>query len=130
VKRRAGIAALVVLALSATAAAAGTKPVTITGVDASRQPLIAIQVQVPKGLAAKGTPKFTATQNGQEIQGLTVSDPNQGVQILVATDTSRSMRGTPFDRAVAAARTFGSSKAASDEFSVLSFGDTVSAASR
>jgi tight adherence protein B len=129
VRRRAGIAALVMLAVSATVAGAAPKPVEITNVDASRQPLIAIQVQVPPGVAGKGTPAFTGSENGRPIQRLTISDPNKGAQILTALDTSRSMAGKPLDRALAAARTFGASKAAIDQFSVLSFGNQVSAAS-
>jgi tight adherence protein B len=129
VKRRASIVALVVLALSATVAGAATKPIQITGVDASRQPLIAIQAQVPQGFAGKGTPAFSATENGRAIPSLTISDPNKGAQILAALDVSRSMKGKPLDRALAAARTFGATKAAIDQFSVLSFGNQVSAAS-
>jgi tight adherence protein B len=130
VKRRAGIAAAIVLALSATVAGAATKPaVVITGVDASRQPLIAIQVHVPHAVAKDGTPPFELKENGRSVAGLTVSDPNKGADLMLVTDTSRSMRGKPLDQAVSAARTFANSKAPIDQFSVLSFGDEVSAAS-
>jgi tight adherence protein B len=129
VKRRAGLAALVVLALSASLASAATQPLQITGVDTSRQPLIAISVRAPVGIAGKGTPAFSVTENGHPISGLSIADPNKGANILAALDVSRSMRGQPLARALAAARTFATSKQAIDQFSVLSFGDRVSAAS-
>ena len=128
-KRRAGLAALVVLALSASLASAATQPLQITGLDTSRQPLIAFSVHVPAGIAGKGTPAFSVTENGHPISGLSISDPNKGANILAALDVSRSMRGKPLAQALAAARTFASTKQPIDQFSVLSFGDQVSAAS-
>jgi tight adherence protein B len=129
VKRRASIAAFVLLALSATLASAATKPIHITNVDTSRSPLIAISVQAPASLGAHGTPAFEVSQNGDPVSGVTVSDPNTGANIGLAIDTSRSMRGKPLDQALAAARTFTIAKSSRDQFTVLSFGDQVSAAS-
>ncbi len=128
-KRRASIAAFVLLALSATLAGAATKPIHITNVDTSRSPLIAISVQAPASLGAKGTPAFVVSQNGSPVSGVNVSDPNTGANIGLAIDTSRSMRGKPLDQALAAARTFTVAKSSRDQFTVLSFGDQVSAAS-
>jgi tight adherence protein B len=129
VKRRASIAAFVLLALSATLASAASKPIHVTSVDTSRSPLIAISAQAPASLGAKGTPAFTVSENGQPVSGLNVSDPNTGSNIGIALDTSRSMRGTPLAQALAAARTFTVDKSTRDQFTVLSFGDVVSAAS-
>jgi tight adherence protein B len=129
VKRRASIAALVLLALSATLAGAATSPVKITNVDTSRAPLIAISVQAPAALASKGTPAYTVSENGQPVSGLNVSDPNTGTNIGLAVDVSRSMKGKPLDQALAAAQQFTVDKRQKDEFTVLSFGDSVSAAS-
>jgi hypothetical protein len=88
VKRRAGLAALVVLALSASLASAATQPLQITGVDTSREPLIAISVRAPVGIAGKGTPAFSVTENGHPISGLSIADPNKGANILAALDVS------------------------------------------
>jgi tight adherence protein B len=129
VKRRASIAAFVLLALSATLAGAATKPIRITNVDTSRSPLIAVSVQAPASLGGKGTPAFTVSQNGDPVSGVSVTDPNTGANIGLAIDTSRSMRGKPLDQALAAARTFTIAKSSHDQFTVLSFGDQVSAAS-
>jgi tight adherence protein B len=129
VKRRASIAALVLLALSATLAGAATSPIKITNVDTSRAPLIAISVQAPAALASKGTPAYTVSENGQPVSGLNVSDPNTGTNIGLAVDVSRSMKGKPLDQALAAAQQFTVDKRQKDEFTVLSFGDSVSAAS-
>jgi tight adherence protein B len=129
VKRRASIAAFVLLALSTTLAGAATKPIRITNVDTSRSPLIAISVQTPTSLGANGTPAFVVSQNGVPVSGVSVSDPNTGANIGLAIDTSRSMRGKPLDQALAAARTFTVAKSSRDQFTVLSFGDQVSAAS-
>lgn len=128
-KRRASIAAFVLLALSATLAGAAAQPVKITNVDTSRAPLIAISVQAPAALAAKGTPAYTVSENGQPVSGLNVSDPNTGTNIALAVDVSRSMKGKPLDQALAAAQQFTVDKRQKDEFTVLSFGDSVSAAS-
>ena len=128
-KRRASIAAFVLLALSATLAGAATSPVKITNVDTSRAPLIAISVQAPASLAAKGTPAYTVSENGQPVSGLNVSDPNTGTNIALAVDVSRSMKGKPLNQALAAAQQFTVDKRQKDEFTVLSFGDSVSAAS-
>jgi hypothetical protein len=65
VKRRAGLAALVVLALSSSFASAATQPLQITAVDTSRQPLIAITVHAPAGIAGNGVhlpPQFFQTE--------------------------------------------------------------------
>jgi tight adherence protein B len=129
VKRRASIAAFVLLALFVTLAGAATKPIRITSVDTSRAPLIAISAQAPPGLASKGTPPFTVTENGQPVSGLKVSDPNTGANLGVLIDTSRSMKGKPLAKALAAARTFAAEKSPRDQVSVLSFGHQVSAAS-
>jgi tight adherence protein B len=129
VKRRASIAAFVLLALSVSLAGAATKPIRVTSVDTSRAPLIALTAQIPEGLAAKGTPAFAVTENGQPVSGLNVSDPNTGANIAIAIDTSRSMKGKPLATALAAARTFTVDKSQGDQITVLSFGDQVSAAS-
>jgi tight adherence protein B len=129
VKRRASIAVFVLLAFSATLAGAATKPIRITNVDTSRSPLVAISVQAPTTLGANGTPAFVVSENGNPVSGVRVSDPNTGANIALALDTSRSMKGKPLDQALAAARTFTVAKSARDQFTVLSFGDQVSAAS-
>ena len=128
-KRRASIAAFVLLALSATLAGAAAKPIRITNVDTSRSPLIAVSVQAPTSLGGKGTPAFTVSQNGDPVSGVSVTDPNTGANIGLLVDTSRSMRGKPLDQALAAARTFTVAKSSRDQFTVLSFGAQVSAAS-
>jgi tight adherence protein B len=129
VKRRASIAVFVLLAFSATLASAATQPIRITNVDTSRSPLVAISVQAPTTLGANGTPAFVVSENGNPVSGVRVSDPNTGANIALALDTSRSMKGKPLDQALAAARTFTVAKSARDQFTVLSFGDQVSAAS-
>jgi tight adherence protein B len=126
VRLRACIAALAALAISATAAVAAPAPLRAVKVDTSRAPLIAISVQAPPALAAKGTPAFTVSENGRAVSGLTISDPNKGAEIGLVLDASRSMQGAPLARARAAARTFVGSKRAIDEFTVLSFGNQVS----
>jgi tight adherence protein B len=127
VKLRACIAALAALAISATAAVAAPAPLRAVKVDTSRAPLIAISVQAPSSLAAKGTPAFTVSEDGRPVSGLHVSDPNKGAEIGLVLDASRSMQGAPLSRARAAAQTFVDSKRAIDEFTVLSFGNQVSA---
>jgi tight adherence protein B len=128
VKHRACIAALALLALSATAASAATQPLHVVGVDTSRLPLVAVTVQAPDALAAKGTPALSVSEDGRPVSGLRVSDPNKGASIVEIIDASRSMKGAPLAKALAAARSFSAAKRPIDQFSVLSFGNQVSAA--
>jgi tight adherence protein B len=128
VRNRACIAALALLALTATAASAADPPLRVTQVDTSRLPLVSATVQAPAGVAAKGTPAFSVSENGRTVSGLRVSDPNKGASIVEIIDASRSMQGKPLAKALSAARAFSAAKRPIDQFSVLSFGDQVSAA--
>jgi tight adherence protein B len=127
VKLRAYLVALGVLAVTATAATAAPPAIRVTNVDTSRLPLVSVTVHAPESLAAKGTPAFGLTENGQTISGLHTSDPNTGAAIDLLIDASRSMKGKPLAKAIAAARAFAAAKRPIDQFSVLSFGDEVSA---
>jgi tight adherence protein B len=127
-RRRAIVAALATLALSASVASASTQPLRVTQVDTSRLPLVGVTVQAPPALAAKGTPALTVTENGRPVSGLTISDPNKGAEIQLVLDGSRSMIGGPIAKAVTAARAFAAAKKPIDALSVLSFGKVVSAA--
>ena len=125
---RAVIVALASLAVLATGASAATQPLRITRVETSRLPLVSVTVQAPPSLAAKGTPAFSITEDGRPVSGLRISDPNKGAAIVEIIDASRSMKGAPLAKALAAARAFSAAKRPIDQLSVLSFGNEVSAA--
>ena len=93
-------------------ASAATQPLRITRVDTSRLPLVAVTVQAPASLAAKGTPAFTVTENGGPSRVCASRIPNKGATIVEIIDTSRSMKGEPLAKALAAARTFSAAKRA------------------
>jgi tight adherence protein B len=128
VNRRALALAGVIAALAAPAAGAATKPLQIVRVDTSRLPLVSATVKAPTAFAKSAAPAFTVRENGKPVSGLQVADPNSSAQIAEIIDASRSMKGKPLAKALVAARTFAAEKRPNDELTVLSFGDTVSAA--
>lgn len=111
-----GVAALVL----ASTAVAGLE---VRGVDASGYPTIRATIvtdeptQVPP----------TLTENGRATAGLAAQNLATGKSVVVAIDRSQSMQGTPFEDAVAAARTFVAGKSPEDRLQVVIFGATAQA---
>ena len=111
------------------AAGAATQPLRITQVDTSRLPLVAVTVQAPPASRRRARRRTRSSENGRPVSGLHISDPEQGSRDRRAPiDASRSMKGTPLAKALAAARSFSAAKRPNDQLSVLSFGNEVSAA--
>lgn len=114
--------ATVALALPVAASA----NVRVTGVDASQYPTIRATVISSAG------PSYgpALTENGLHVTGLQAVNLANSKSVVLAIDRSRSMRGTKFANAIAAARQFVASKPGSDSVSVMTFASSVAAVSR
>jgi tight adherence protein B len=104
-------------ALVPVAASAGAR-VKLRGVDVSGYPTIRATVVAPS--ASDQAP--TLTENGRKVLDLTAQNLANTKSVVVAVDRSRSMAGQRIADAAAAARSFVSSKARSDEVGVVVFG--------
>ncbi len=105
------------------AASAGVR---VTGIDASHYPTIRATVISSSG------PSFapSLTENGAHVTGLQTVNLANSKSVVLAIDRSRSMRGSKFANAIAAARQFVASKPPSDRVSVMTFASSVVSVSR
>jgi tight adherence protein B len=106
--------ALIALVLPTVAAAS----VQLRGVDASAYPTI--RASVVSSAGARVAP--TITEDGLPVAGLEEQNLGQAKAIAALIDRSQSMRGTPLNDAVAAARSFVGAKQPADELAVIAFG--------
>jgi tight adherence protein B len=92
--------------------------VELKGVDVSGYPTVRATV-VTDRLTSQPP---TMTENGRPAAGLSAENLGRAKSIVVAIDRSRSMVGTPFEDAVAAAREFIAAKPLQDRIQVVVFG--------
>lgn len=96
------------LAASWTWPAAADQSVRIRGVDLGDFPTVAITISV-QGSARLGAADVKVLENDVRAHGAAVrplGSSDQGVDVVLAVDTSNSMRGAPLQTAFAAAREF------------------------
>jgi tight adherence protein B len=105
------VAALVVAA----PAAAG---VSVTSVNTGSFPTVHATVVSSRG--AEAAPRVT--ENGRPVAGLIAQNLGHAKAVVLAIDNSRSMKGDPLRAAIAAARSFITSKPRADAIAVLAFG--------
>jgi tight adherence protein B len=113
---RLAAAGLTLIALALPTAAAAS--VQLRGVDASAYPTI--RASVVSSAGASVAPAIT--ENGQPVAGLEEQNLGRAKAIAALIDRSQSMRGTPLNDAVAAARSFVAAKQPADELAVIAFG--------
>ncbi len=128
--RRSAVVALLsglALVLAGGAAAASSGPgdsaVIIRKVDVSSFPTVAITVAAGSA-ATLGRSDFRLSESDGQVSAFTVrtlADTGQAVDVVLAVDTSRSMRGAPLRSALAAARTFVGSLPPSASVGVVMF---------
>ena len=114
--RSVGLLAAAAAALAAAAPAGAA--VRITHVDTSSYPTIRATVISSAGQTV--VPKLT--ENGLPVVGLQSLNLGRAKAVVLAVDTSRSMKGKPLADAINAARDFIDSKPAADAVSVMEFG--------
>ena len=107
-----------VLAVLVTPVAAGAS-LSLRGIDTSGYPTVRVTVVAP--VAQTAAPP-TLTENGNQVVGLHAVNLAATKSVVIAIDRSRSMAGTKLADALAAARAFLRTKAASDKVSVVGFG--------
>ena len=118
------IALTVVFALSMLASVAGAAAgagVTITGLDSTDYPHVVVNVVT--GRPSSTTPRLT--ENGVRVSGFGAVNLGAAKSVVVAIDTSRSMRGPSLSSASIAAQSFVQRKASGDRIAVVSFGRAV-----
>jgi tight adherence protein B len=103
------------LVLALPGAAAGAE---IRGVDTTGYPEVRFTVET----AEPGTKAPSVLENGAPVAGLEAENLGRAKSILLAVDSSASMRGTPLDNAVAAARAFVAAKPTGDRIGIATFG--------
>jgi len=114
--RSARLLATVAAALAAASPAGAA--VRITHVDTSSYPTIRATVISSAGPTA--VPELT--ENGVPVVGLQSRNLGRAKAVVLAVDTSRSMKGKPLADAITAARNFVDSKPAPDAISIMEFG--------
>jgi tight adherence protein B len=110
--------ALTVVALLAPVAASAS--VTLRQVDSTGYPTIRATVVAP--VASDQAP--TLTEDGRQVVDLTAVNLASSKSLVVAIDRSRSMAGSQFSDATAAARDFLAKKSGADRVAVVVFGST------
>jgi tight adherence protein B len=110
-------AAVVLLALVLTPAAAATGAVRIAGVDTSGYPQVRVTVLAPSGAAQP-----TLEENGIPAAGLQAVNLGRAKSVVLAVDRSQSMAGRSLRNAAAAARAFVAAKGPNDQIEVVTFG--------
>ena len=118
---------LLVLAAAslAIAAPAADAAVTVRGLDTTRLPLVRITVAADSSTPGK-VPGFIVNENGRAVGALTVGAPSEASSIVLAIDTSGSMKGGPIAEALAAAGEFLGSVKQGDQIAIVGFGHTAS----
>jgi tight adherence protein B len=116
---------LLVLAAAslAIAAPAADAAVTVRGLDTARLPLVRITVAADSSTPGK-PPGFVVNENGRAVGALTVGAPSEASSIVLAIDTSGSMKGGPIAEALAAAGEFLASVKQGDQVAIVAFGHT------
>lgn len=130
-KRLFAIVAALVLGLSTVAFAQASGPeIEIVDINASRyaeggQTLMVVEFRnLPE---APDPAQLAITVNGQGVSGLevaTLGESTVPVGVVLAIDTSGSMRGSPIDSAKAAAKAFVAQKRPEDSIALVTFADT------
>jgi tight adherence protein B len=105
------------LAALAVPGAAGAS-LSLRGIDTSGYPTVRATLVAP--VPADAPP--TLTENGRQVVGLSALNLASAKSVVVAIDRSRSMSGSKFEDAVAAAREFIHAKSRSDRVAVFAFG--------
>jgi tight adherence protein B len=114
--RRTALVAAALLAVAAPAAAASN--VHVKGVDTSDYPTVHVSVVTTGSLSQP--PRMT--EDGSPVEGLQAENLGREKSVVLAVDTSRSMKGKALVDAARAARAFVAAKPPADRIAILGFG--------
>ncbi|MBM3673591.1 MAG: VWA domain-containing protein [Actinobacteria bacterium] len=121
-----GLLAAIVVALSPTAAHADAGQLEVLGVDTSEAPNVTITVSTPPELASVtlDASSFEVRESGKLRKVQVTGMPTDPMQVVLAIDTSGSMRGPALDAAKAAATQFLQELPITVPVAVVGFGST------
>jgi len=114
--RRTALVAAALLAVAAPAAAASN--VHVKGVDTSDYPTVHVSVVTTGPLSQPPN----VTEDGSPVEGLQAENLGREKSVVLAVDTSRSMKGQALADAARAARAFVAAKPPADRIAILGFG--------
>lgn len=82
--------------------------VIVQDVDLAQYPRVSLEVVVPASLSKGGTPVFSVTENGRDVEVLkaSVKQVDQSIDAVLVLDTSGSMKGRALEAAKRAASAF------------------------
>lgn len=127
-KRAAIIATLAVLVFSTAAAHAGELTLGIQGADSEAYPDVRLTVTVPAELLGEAqVASFVVTENGREAKVLSqdrLSQPEVPVDVVLAIDTSGSMKGASLEAAKHAAMEFVDAMQSPNRVAIIAFDTT------
>jgi tight adherence protein B len=115
--RRTALVSAALLALAAPAAAAASN-VHVKSVDASDYPTVHVSVVTTGSLSQP--PRMS--EDGSPVEGLQAENLGREKSVVLAVDTSRSMKGKALGDAARAARAFVAAKPPADRIAILGFG--------
>ena len=127
-KRRltAVLTVLAAAAISATSAWGQAKP-TLLEIGGARFPDRSYLLTLPPGTVV--TPEqVTVLENGKGVIGLKAvpaEETNKSLGVVIAIDTSDSMRGAPLEAAMSAARAFAAQRKPTQQLAVLTFNSEI-----
>lgn len=122
--RRLIATSLCLVAIVPSIAAAADGSIVLRRLDTSQLPIVRASVTV-SGLPEGVTPQLQVSENAIPVQGLEiVGKPDSTTTIVLAIDTSQSMRGAPFTQAIRAAGDFIARKRPDDRVGIVGFGST------
>jgi tight adherence protein B len=106
-------------------------PLKVESVETSSYPSISVVVSAPRRLAGTAIPTsaFVVTENGRRRSAESTRLPDDELDVVLAIDTSGSMRGAAMDAAKVAASTFIAQMPATTRIAVVGFGSTAYVAS-
>ncbi|MRS12806.1 MAG: VWA domain-containing protein [Actinobacteria bacterium] len=132
-RQRAFIVALVLALVVGTPALAAEYSLGIQSIDSADFPDVRISLTVPAEFAADGAQAaFSVTENGEKVDVLAedhLTAPEKPVDVVLAIDTSGSMKGASLDAAKSAARAFVAAMQAPNRVAIVAFSSSARVAS-
>ncbi len=116
--------ALALAAVGPAAAQEAPAELRLETLDARQHPRVEMVVSVPSSLAGGdlGPEAFTLVENGAPVEATIARIPTEGLDVVLAIDTSGSMSGEPLAQAQSAAAAFVNRLPADVEVAVVGFG--------
>ena len=104
--------------------ASAQQPVSISSVDTDDFPEVVVEFSAPPGFDSElSREDITFVEDGEARNFTLTRTTADNIEVVLAIDTSGSMRGAPIEQAILAARSFVESLPAASRVAVIGFGD-------